>query len=172
MDSFLGGFIGQVVPGAHQPMGRYRMALSEGSYHAFSPTPPPRPLGTPVHRCFSGGMGEGGGGTCGLCYSLWAWARGHEVLSHKPSGIGGRLPDTQTVSALLHTDNMTVVCYANKLGVEGRGEDRSHPLSPRTEDLLLWCVSQSIQLSAKYVPGKLNILADLLSRPHMVLQSE
>ena len=68
---------------------------------------------------------------------------------------------------LLHTDNTTVLCYINKQ----RGA-RSWTLSDTTEELLLWCACQSIQLPAKYVPGKLNILADLLSRPHMVLQSE
>ena len=70
-------------------------------------------------------------------------------------------------TVLLHTDNTTVACYINK-----QGGARSRPLSQRTEELLLWCSSQSIRLSAQYVPGRLNILADLLSRPHMVLQSE
>ena len=70
-------------------------------------------------------------------------------------------------TVLLNTDNTTVACYINK-----QGGARSRPLSQRTEELLLWCSSQSIRLSAQYVPGRLNILADLLSRPHMVLQSE
>ena len=68
---------------------------------------------------------------------------------------------------ILHTDNTTVACYIKKqdggMG-GGGGGGRSRPLSQRTEELLLCCASQSIQLSAQYVPGKLNILADLLSR--------
>ena len=39
-------------------------------------------------------------------------------------------------------------------------------------EVLHWCESQSIQLSAKCGLGKLNILADLLSWLHMVFQSE
>ena len=73
---------------------------------------------------------------------------------------------------LLYTDNTIMVCYEYKLEEVGRGWGaRSLPLSQRTEDLLLWCACQSIQLSAQYIPGKSNILADLLSRPRMVLQS-
>ena len=67
----------------------------------------------------------------------------------------------------LHKDNTTVACYINK-----QGGARSRPLSQRTEELLLWCASRSIQLLAQYVPSKLNILANLLSWPHIVLQSE
>ena len=38
--------------------------------------------------------------------------------------------------------------------------------------ILLWCQSNDILLLARHIPGKLNILADALSRSHMVLQTE
>ena len=76
-------------------------------------------------------------------------------------------PSLEGKRVLLHKDNTTVSCYINK-----QGGARSRTLSHRTEELLLWWTSRSIQLSAQYVPGKLNILADLLSQPHTVLQSE
>ena len=65
------------------------------------------------------------------------------------------------------TDNTTVACYINK-----QGGARSKSLSLRTEHLLLWCQARNITLSAKHVPGKINILADSLSRAHSVIHTE
>ena len=68
---------------------------------------------------------------------------------------------------LLCTDNTTVACYVNK-----QGGARSPALSLATEDLLLFCHSRDIILTARHVPGILNIVADALSRPHSVLPTE
>ena len=68
---------------------------------------------------------------------------------------------------LLCTDNTTVACYVNK-----QGGARSPALSLATEDLLLFCHSRDILLTARHVPGILNIVADALSRPHSVLPTE
>ena len=68
---------------------------------------------------------------------------------------------------LVNTDNTTVACYLNK-----QGGARSCTLSQRTEHLLLWAQSHDLMIVAKYVPGRINILADALSRSHMVLPSE
>ena len=68
---------------------------------------------------------------------------------------------------LLNTDNTTVAAYVNK-----QGGAHSFTLSKRVEAMLLWCQDRRILLSAKYVPGKLNILADALSRAHMILPTE
>ena len=68
---------------------------------------------------------------------------------------------------LLNTDNTTVCCYVNK-----QGGARSSDLSLRVESLLIFCLKHLITLKAKYVLGKFNILADALSRAHMVLPSE
>ena len=70
-------------------------------------------------------------------------------------------------SVLLCTDNMTVACYINK-----QGGARSPTLSQKAELILLFCQQHEIVLSARHVPGKLNILADSLSRAHMVLTTE
>ena len=72
---------------------------------------------------------------------------------------------TQTVR--LFTDNTTVACYVNK-----QGGARSIGLSQEAEKILLWCDQRAISLSARHVPGKLNILADALSRPHCILHTE
>ena len=68
---------------------------------------------------------------------------------------------------LLNTDNTTVAAYVNK-----QGGAHSFTLSKRVEAMLLWCQDRRILLSAKYVSGKLNILADALSRAHMILPTE
>ena len=77
------------------------------------------------------------------------------------------LPRLQNKSVLLNTDNTTVACYINR-----QGGARSPTLSLRTEALLLWCQKHQIRLVARYVPGRLNILADALSRSHTVVSSE
>ena len=68
---------------------------------------------------------------------------------------------------LLCTDNTTVACYVNK-----QGGARSPVLSRMTENLLLWCQDNNICLTALHVSGSTNIIADQLSRPHMILQTD
>ena len=77
------------------------------------------------------------------------------------------LPTLTGKAVRLFTDNTTVAFYVNK-----QGGARSQPLSVKAERILLWCQSHQIALSARHVPGKLNIVADALSRPHSVLHTE
>ena len=65
------------------------------------------------------------------------------------------------------TDNTTVAWYINK-----QGGTRSRPLSLATEALLVWCSDRQIALSARHIPGIMNVLADSLSRAHQVLPTE
>ncbi|XP_070179926.1 uncharacterized protein [Littorina saxatilis] len=68
---------------------------------------------------------------------------------------------------LIHTDNTTVAAYLNK-----QGGTRSLVLSNRACEILAWAFLQGIVISAKYLPGCLNILADSLSRTSQILHSE
>ena len=68
---------------------------------------------------------------------------------------------------LVCTDNTTVACYLNR-----GGGVRSQSLSKRSEDLLKWCQASQILISAKYIPGKMNIVADSLSRSDQAIQTE
>ena len=70
-------------------------------------------------------------------------------------------------AVLLCTDNMTVACYVSK-----EGGARSTLLCVRTEEMLLWCQSQRISVSARLIPGKLNIVADALSCSEGILHTE
>lgn len=76
-------------------------------------------------------------------------------------------PAVEGKSVRLFTDNTTVAFYINK-----QGGARSAPLSLRAEEILQWCLARNICLSARHIPGKLNIVADALSRPHCVLHTE
>ena len=73
----------------------------------------------------------------------------------------------QQSPVLLCTDNTTVACYLNK-----QGGAHSTSLSRKAEEVLLFCQTHGIQLVARHVPGKMNIVADALSRPHMLLHTE
>ena len=68
---------------------------------------------------------------------------------------------------LVNTDNTTTMYYINK-----QGGVRSWSLFQETKRLLLMAESQGWKLVSKHVPGKLNILADQLSRRYQVLQTE
>ena len=76
-------------------------------------------------------------------------------------------PSLSGKSVLLATDNTTVACYLNR-----QGGTHSRVLSEKAEGLLLLCQDLNIFLRARHVPGKINIIADQLSRPHCVLQTE
>ena len=67
----------------------------------------------------------------------------------------------------LATDNTTVVSYIRR-----QGGTHSLLLFRETWKLLIWCQSMSIRLLAKHVPGRLNVLADELSRQNKILPAE
>ena len=77
------------------------------------------------------------------------------------------LPSVSGKPLLIATDNTTVACYINK-----QGGARSTSLSIRAEELLLFCQSHGIALSARHLAGKLNVLADALSRSNQVIHTE
>lgn len=60
---------------------------------------------------------------------------------------------------LVRSDNMTTVAHINR-----QGGTHSRSLWELTERLLLWCLRAGVSLQARHLPGKLNTVADLLSR--------
>lgn len=68
---------------------------------------------------------------------------------------------------LVSTDNSTVVAYLKK-----QGGTHSPNLCVIVWRILLWCQSQHVQLRVRHIPGKSNVLADLLSRPNKPIQTE
>ena len=68
---------------------------------------------------------------------------------------------------LIETDNTTVVSYINK-----EGGMRSGSLCALLWRLLSWCHPRKIVLRARHIPGRLNVIADKLSRHNQVIQTE
>ncbi|XP_066976797.1 uncharacterized protein [Macrobrachium rosenbergii] len=70
-------------------------------------------------------------------------------------------------SMVLMSDNTTVVAYVNK-----QGGLVSHALHALTVQVHQWAVTHSMELSARYIPGKRNVLADMLSLQDQMVGSE
>ena len=70
-------------------------------------------------------------------------------------------------AVVLCTDNRTVACYIIK-----EGGAQSMPLCVWTEEMLRWCQIQGIPVSARHIPGKLNIVTDALSHSQSILHTE
>ena len=68
---------------------------------------------------------------------------------------------------LVATDNTTVVAYINK-----EGGMRSGSLCALLWRLLCWCNLRQIVLKARHIPGRLNVIADKLSRQGQIIQTE
>ena len=73
----------------------------------------------------------------------------------------------QGKAVLVATDNTTVVAYINK-----EGGMRSGSLCALLWRLLCWCSLRHVVLKARHVPGRLNVIADKLSRQGQVIQTE
>ena len=68
---------------------------------------------------------------------------------------------------LVASDNSTVVAYINK-----QGGTVSRSLCMEAKEMLIWCHKREIILCARHIPGKLNGLADQLSRRGQILHTE
>jgi len=84
----------------------------------------------------------------------------HQALKSLLQSIRG-------MNVKVETDNKTVVSLINK-----QGTVRSSTLHDLTSHLLTWVRTNKLSLSAAYLPGSLNVIADLLSRPNQVLPTE
>ena len=58
------------------------------------------------------------------------------------------------------------------LSEQRRGGARSPTLLFMATKLLVWCAKRQVSLTAKFVPGKLNVLADSLSRKGQIIHTE
>jgi hypothetical protein len=67
----------------------------------------------------------------------------------------------------LFTDNMTVKAYLEK-----QGGTVSPTLNLITAEIWEWIEAHNVTLSLQHISGDLNVLADMLSRPHQVIQGE
>ena len=68
---------------------------------------------------------------------------------------------------LVAMHNTTVVAYINK-----EGGMRSGPLCALLWRILTWCSKKQVTLKARHIPGRLNVVADKLSRLGQTIQTE
>ena len=68
---------------------------------------------------------------------------------------------------LVATNNTTVVAYINK-----EGGMKSGPLCALLWRILTWCSQRQVTLKARHIPGRLNVIADKLSRLNQTIQTE
>ncbi len=68
---------------------------------------------------------------------------------------------------LVATDNTTVIAYINH-----QGGTRLRSLMEETNQLFLLAQEMKISVKAQHIPGRLNVLADKLSRKHQTLPTE
>ena len=113
------------------------------------------------------GGGGGGGGHLGSLCASGTWPT-HQSLWHinrlELEAVALSLeffPHLRGKPVRFFTDNTMVAFYMNK-----QGGAHSIPLSIRVEEILLWCQSHHISLSARHIPGKLNIVADAQQVAH------
>jgi len=82
-------------------------------------------------------------------------------------GLQALVTKVQGCSVRLMSDNVSAVAY-----LRNQGGTRSVQLYREVRDLLLWCHEHQTILMPTFIPGKNNVVADQLSRPNQVLQSE
>ena len=70
-------------------------------------------------------------------------------------------------TVLIATDNTTAVAYINK-----EGGMKSGSLCALLWRILSWCTRQQVTLKARHIPGRLNVIADKLSRLGQTIQTE
>ena len=68
---------------------------------------------------------------------------------------------------LVATDNTTVVAYVNK-----EGGMKSGSLCALLWRILSWCTRKQVTLKARHIPGRLNVIADKLSRLGQTIQTK
>ena len=68
---------------------------------------------------------------------------------------------------MVASDNSSVVAYLKK-----QGGTHSPSLCMLVWELLYWCHHRNIHIQVRHIPGKLNVLADSLSRPDRILPTE
>jgi hypothetical protein len=70
-------------------------------------------------------------------------------------------------TVMVASDNTTTIAYIRK-----QGGTRSRSLLQVTQELYQWLVSEQIKIKCRHIPGRLNVLADSLSREGEIVATE
>ena len=159
------------------PVAVDRDALSELHWWLRSPEVT---LGVPLHpplpscHVFTDASEEGWGAGFGDLTISEPWRGGEGVLSSNQRELLAILLAVRSWESLLHgktllvaTDNTTAIAYINK-----QGGLHSRPLQDIALELLRLCQRARISIRARHIQGKLNLVADMLSRPDQIFPLE
>ena len=125
---------------------------------------------SPLYRFQPRGLGSSHGPTFGIRVLISSM----EDPAHQCSRDAGSMLALQAFadyikgnSILLFTDKTTVAAYLNR-----QGGTHSQSLCNMAVEIMLWCAKNRVHIKARYLPGRLNALADCLSRKGNVVQTE
>jgi hypothetical protein len=133
----------------------------------------PFSLGPPLVEVFTDASLEGWGAHCGELVASGVWAMSEDRHINLLEMEAVRLALLEFAHGLpqghvqVVSDNTSAVASINN-----QGGSRSLSLTQSVSRILLWAQDRRILLSARHLAGRLNILADLLSRNSGVCQTE
>ena len=84
--------------------------------------------------------------------------------THEQSGTKSSLSSTERVPGPLYRQDSTCGNQQHYNSVIHKGGMRSGPLCALLWRILTWCTSHQVTLKARHIPGRLNVVADKLSR--------
>ena len=135
-----------------------------------------QPLHPPIHalQIFTDASKEGWGAHLDehTARGQWSLPESKLHINHlELKAVFLALKEFQTLvfnkTVLVATDNTTVVAYINK-----EGGMKSGSLCALLWRILSWCTRQQVTLGARHIPGRLNVIADKLSRLGQTIQTE
>ena len=103
---------------------------------------------------------------------LWSPLSSRFSINHRELlavllALRGFLPSLRGRVVAVFSDNTTALAYLKK-----QGGTRSATLNSVAQSVLRFCEESHIQLLPQFIPGKMNVLADSLSRKNQVIGSE
>ena len=137
-------------------------------YHGATVSAPTRLVS--IHGCESGGLGCPYGRSLSLRPMVCLLADStHKCPGTQSSHVGFEILPSDNSELSYSAVNRQYDCSG--LSKQRRGA-RSRTLSFMATNLLEWCMKRQVSLTAKFVPGKLNVLADSLSRKGQIIHTE
>ena len=137
-------------------------------YHGATVSAPTRLVS--IHGCESGGLGCPYGRSLSLRPMVCLLADStHKCPGTQSSHVGSEILPSDNSELSYSAVNRQYDCSG--LSEQRRGA-RSRTLSFMATNLLEWCMKRQVSLTAKFVPGKLNVLADSLSRKGQIIHTE
>ena len=134
----------------------------------------PLGLSTPTLSLYTDASDSGWGAALGDEHLSGVWppessrcSINHRELLAVFLGVAGFLPLLRGRSVSLFADNTTALAY-----LKNQGGTHSSVLNAVAQAVLRLCEDNSIRLVPQFIPGRLNVLADSLSRRSQVLGSE